>query len=57
MTRHTIDIDRELLLECQLALGTPTLSETVREALRGLVKAAEFRKNTQKPNPPDATEP
>jgi Arc/MetJ family transcription regulator len=40
MTRHTIDIDRALLLECQEALGTLTLSETVREVLRWRVTSA-----------------
>jgi len=41
MTRHTIDIDRDLLLECQQALRTPALSETVREALRFYVAQRE----------------
>ena len=47
MTRYTIDIDRKLLLEVKAILGTPTLRETVRVAVRNLVESAEREKRSQ----------
>ncbi len=34
MTKHLVDIDEEALAAAQAELGTPTMKETVNEALR-----------------------
>jgi Arc/MetJ family transcription regulator len=48
MTRHTIEIDRELLLKVKAFLGTPTLSETVRVAMRNVVEMDKARKKQER---------
>jgi Arc/MetJ family transcription regulator len=39
MTKRLFDIDDDLLERAQLALGTATMSETVREALRRVTES------------------
>jgi Arc/MetJ family transcription regulator len=48
MTRYTTEIDRALLLEVKEILGTPTLRETVRVAMRNLVEMDETRKKQER---------